>query len=141
MVRRHAAEHVHERSVEEGVAFAQHRDVSAGVEVPAELGRGPIVDLLRRESGRHHGHPDADFFMVSVEMGGHDAAHEARALLRGRIREHAGAFENAQRLQRDQLRIARTDAEPVQGAFHRPRSAARLVAASWVTGISGRQPR
>src|SRR5258706_452250 len=63
-----------------------------------------------------------------------DAAREAVAGLGRRIGDHRTALEPAQRLQRDQLGIARPDAESVGGAAH-------LVAAHWVTGSAGRQAR
>ena len=130
MVLRHAPEHVHEGTVEEGVPFAQHRHVAPGVEVAADLDGGAIVDILGGKAGRHHGHPDADFFVMSIQMLGHDAAHQAFAVLRGRVGEHTGAPENPERLEGDQLRIARTDAQTVQRALHRSSPAAGSVATS-----------
>ena len=123
----HAPEHVHERPVEEGVPFAQHGHVAPGVEAPADLDRRAIVDVLGRKARRHHGHPDADLLVMSIQVAGHDAAHQALALLRGGIGEHAGALQDPERLEGDQLRIAGADAKTVQRPRHPPCSFVPVV--------------
>ena len=140
MVFGHAPEQVHEGPVEERIPFAQHGHVAPVVQVPAKLDRGAIVDIPGGEARRHHGHPDAEFLVVSIQMTGHDAAHQALAILRGGIGEHAGALQNPERLESDQLRVAGADTQAVQRALHHP-PPLPFVTASWVTGISGRQPR
>ena len=130
-----AAEQIHERAVEERIAFANHRDVVAGGQGFADLDRGAVVDVVRREARRQKRHPDRDLALGARQVTGHDLAREAGADLRRGPGEHRHGLQDAQRFQRHQFGIAGTDADAVQGAGHQD-----LTAASWVIVIRGFQP-
>jgi len=133
--RRQAREQVHERAIEERIALAQDRDVASGLEVAAELARGRVVGRLRGEARGLDRHADRDLDRRAVgEMRGGDAARQAVAGLGRRIGDHGTGAQPMQRLERDELGIARPDAQAVSGAAH-------LRTVSWVTGMAGRQPR
>ena len=125
---------IEERAVEERVALAQHGDVASGRDMGDDLVGRARIDLRLRELAVAERHADGDLLLTAGQMRRHDRAREAVAGFGGRVGDDGRGAQDAQRLEGQQLRIAGADAEAVDGAGH------RLVAASCVTGMCGRQP-
>src|SRR5262249_35798678 len=123
-----------EGAIEERIALAEHRDIAPAGGVAGDGRGGGIVDLRLGELAVAEGHADGDLRLAARQVRRHDLAREAVAGLRRRIGDDGHGLQNAQRLQGDQLGIAGTDTEAIDGAAH------GFIAANCVTGMSGRQP-
>jgi hypothetical protein len=85
----------------------------------SDLCRVTIVDFVGREVARVHRRLDADFGQPGRNVRGGDGARQALAPFRRRVGNDVDVFQDSPGLQRDQLRIARADAETIKGACHR----------------------
>ncbi|KGC52753.1 hypothetical protein DO65_4952 [Burkholderia pseudomallei] len=141
VARREPVMQIHVRAVEERIAFADHRDVAARVEMRGdERGRriveigdhGFVAKRRRQRLGRHR----VDERQVRLRIGQmplDDAERVAFLALRDEVRHHGRGLQHAQRLERQQFGVARPDAEPEEAAGlarHSASEASALTAAA-----------
>ena len=102
---------IHEGAVEERIALAQHGHAPAGLRLGENLRRGRVIDIRLGKGAIAERHADGDLLLPAGQMAVDDGAREALALLRRRIGDDIGGADEAQRLQRQQFRIAGPDAD------------------------------
>ncbi len=102
---------IDEGAVEEGIALAEHGHAPSCGDLLQDLFRRGIIDIRLGKAAVAQRHADGDLPLPAGKMRGDDAAREALALLRRRIGDHLGGADQAQRLQRQELRIAGPDAD------------------------------
>ncbi len=115
-----AQREVHERPIEEGFALAEHGDTPTRRNLGQNRIGGRIVDIRLGEGAIAQGHADGDLALAAGQMGIDDGARKAFALLRRRISDDVGGADQAQRLQRQQFRVAwpNADAPDPHGGLH-----------------------
>src|SRR5216684_3237858 len=131
---------MHVGAVEQRIALAEHGDAAAGIKVRGNRARAAVVEFLDlaaigggvlRNLGGHR-EKQRQLDDVGLEMACDDRARIARITGLGEMRDHVGLLEGAHGFERQQLGIARTDADPNQpgGAAHGPALASALTAAA-----------
>src|SRR5262249_36788891 len=140
----------HVGAVEQWIALAQHRDRAAGVEVAGDGGGAGVVEFtdpaaVTRIAGRNlrrHRIAQRQLGDAGLEMAGGDRAGMTGIAVLGEVHDPIRFFECAHRLQRDQLGIARADADADElgGSVHSPALASALTAAA-VMALPPMRPR
>ncbi|MCY1540427.1 hypothetical protein D9M68_760660 [compost metagenome] len=153
---RQAVVQVHVGAVEEGVAFADHRHVAAGFQVLGHLLGGGVVEVADdglvgqrwfQFLGGHRidqRHALLGFRQVLLDDAEGVAALALAGLRLGHeIAHHGRRLQQAQGLDRDQLRVAGADAQADQPslATHHSTSVARALTAAAAMALPPRRPR
>src|SRR5262249_48217581 len=119
-----------------------------GIEMARDRGRRRVVErgergaIARRRLrllGRHR-IVQRQLLGPRAQMRGDDSARVARGSGLGEGPHHVGLAQRAQRLERDELRVARPDADADQAAGHSPALASALTAAA-VMALPPMRPR
>ncbi len=95
MIGGETSEQIHERTVEERIAFADHGNVVAGAERRADLDRSAVIHVVRGKPGGQQRHADGDLALGAGQMSGDDFARQAGALFRRRPGQHGHGCEDA----------------------------------------------
>src|SRR4029453_7157666 len=135
---RQAHVEVHVGAVEQRVSLADHGDEAAVVEMRGEVARSAVVkganDLAVASfvlwQLRRYREDQRQFADTRFEIACSDGPCVSAVRRLGEMCHHIGLFEHAHRLERDELGIARSDADADELSFHIPALARALTAAA-----------
>src|SRR5580692_7780584 len=140
---------MHVGAVEQRIAFADHGDDAAGIEMRGDCSCGAVVEIadgiavtvaVPRQFGGD-GVEQRQFDDVGAQMLRGDGARMTVISRFGKMRDHVSLAERAHRFQRHQFRIARADADADQfSGAHSPALASALTAAA-VMALPPMRPR
>src|ERR1700688_85923 len=129
---------MHVRAIKHGIAFADHRDGAAGIELRRQRGGRGVVEFAHRVpiddavAWLLAGHriEQRQLRGAGPQMAGRDRAGVAHGSGLGEVDHEVGFRECPRRLEGHELGIARPDPDADEAAAHRPALAKALTAAA-----------